>query len=220
MTTHSATCVLALLSGAVAPFRAQHERSAIAKQLRPGQVAIGPLGLAGDEQADRVSHGGPDKALHHYAFDHYPLWRGVLGDLAILAAPGAFGENIATLGLTESDVCLGDRFRLGTALIEVSHGRQPCWKLGHRFAEPKMPAMVVSNGCGGWYYRVIEPGIARAGDDLALVDRVRPQWSVARMFGLVVAGGHKREAAALRELAAEPLLAASWRRRGERLLAN
>ena len=211
--------VEALCVGQPVAFRGE-ERSAIGKRAVAGRVAITPLGLAGDAQADMVHHGGPDKALHHYPRDHYPFWREVVGDLALLAQPGAFGENISTHGLTEGEVCLGDRFRLGTALIEVSHGRQPCWKQGHAFAAPKVTAMIVANTRSGWYYRVIEPGEAAAGDDFALVDRVRPQWSVARMFGLVIGGGHKTEATALRDLVAEPLLAGSWRRRGEWLLAN
>src|SRR3546814_6874154 len=81
------------------------------------------MGLAGDEQADRTVHGGIDKAIHHYPADHYDWWRGYLGDVPLLDAPGAFGENISTLGLDEENVLLGDCFRLGTALVEVTQAR-------------------------------------------------------------------------------------------------
>ncbi|MFE1602091.1 MOSC domain-containing protein [Methylobacterium sp. ID0610] len=89
-------------------------RSGIAKAPVSGPVAIGPLGLAGDEQADRRRHGGPGKAVHHYALDHYAAWsRGLPGPPTVLARPGAFGENLSTRGLTESDVCVGDLWRAG-----------------------------------------------------------------------------------------------------------
>ncbi len=89
-------------------------------------------------------HGGPDKAVHHYPADHYPFWRSELAGHPLLVAPGAFGENISTLGLVEADICIGDRFRLGSALVEVSQGRQPCWKLDHRFGNAAMTAQVVA----------------------------------------------------------------------------
>ena len=157
--------VLAVLSGRALPFRGG-EASAIAKAPREGPVAVGLLGLDGDEQADAVHHGGIDKALHHYPADHYPFWRSVLGEHPLLAQAGAFGENVSTLGLTEREVCLGDHFRLGSALIEVSQGRQPCWKQGHRLGNPAVVATIVTYRIPGWYYRVLEPGMVAAGDTL------------------------------------------------------
>ena len=212
--------ILALLAGKVAPFRAADEPSAIAKQPLASSVTITPLGIAGDEQADRVHHGGPDMALHHYPFDHYATWQAELGDSPLLSDPGAFGENIATTGLTEADVCLGDRFRLGTALIEVSKARQPCWKQGHRLGQPDMVARIVTTRRSGWYYRVREPGTATAGDPLTLVDRRRPSWPLERLFGLLVAGDHKRDPGPLRELVEDELLAADWRARARELQAG
>src|SRR5690606_2988653 len=129
MSVLPAVRVDALLAGAAKPYTRPGSRSAIDKRPLAGTVSIGTLGFDGDEQGDPRVHGGPDKAVHHYAFDHYPAWRGDIGDSPLLRAPGAFGENISTLGLDESNVCLGDRFELGTALLEVSQGRQPCWKL-------------------------------------------------------------------------------------------
>lgn len=211
-----AVSVLAVLTGTVAPFRAD-EPSAIAKRPADAPVQVTPLGLAGDQQADRVHHGGLDKAIHHYPFDHYAHWRSALGEHPLLDQPGGFGENIATSGLVDADVCLGDRLRLGTALVEVSHGRKPCWKLGHRFGRPELTALVVQNGRAGWYYRVLEPGMVGAGDRLELLDRPLPQWPIARLFELLIGGGHKREAARLRELAALPVLADAWRSRARDL---
>lgn len=208
--------IIAVLTGKIAPFRS-NEPSAIAKRPADAPVAITPLGLAGDEQADPIHHGGIDKAIHHYPYDHYAYWRSVLGDHPLLAAPGGFGENIATTGLTDEQVCLGDRFRLGTALVEVSHGRQPCWKIGHRFARPELTALVVETGRAGWYYRVVEPGTVAAGDTLALIERPLPQWPVSRLFALLVGGGYKADPAAVRELAGLPVLAEAWRQRAGEL---
>ena len=136
-----------------------------------------------------------------------------------MEAFGAFGENIATQGLTEDQVLLGDRFRLGTALIEVSHGRQPCWKLGHRFCHPSLAARIVQNGRCGWYYRVLETGEAQAGDELTLVERGLEAWPVSSLFHVLIGGGHKADRGVLPELAALPVLAAAWRQRAEDLQA-
>src|SRR3546814_18756032 len=102
--------------------------------MRPaaGAVAVGPMRLAGDEQADRTVHGGIDKAIHHYPADHYDWWREYLGDAPLLDAPGAFGENISTAGLDAQNVFLDDRFRLGSALVELTQARQPCCTPAHR----------------------------------------------------------------------------------------
>ena len=210
--------ILSVLTGKISSFRAPDEPSAIAKCRRAGPIAIGLLGLAGDEQADRVHHGGRDKAIHHYPYDHYPFWRSEIGDHPLLASPGGFGENISTLGMIESEVCIGDKFRLGTALVELSHGRKPCWKISHRFGLPKLTAQVVKTGRSGWYYRVLEPGTAAAGDVIELVERVLPEWTVARTFGLIVCGDGKHDPAALRALAGMEVLAAAWREKAEATL--
>lgn len=218
--------VLALLTGQVRTFYtpdesgARPDLSAIHKSPLSGPITISALGLVGDEQADRVHHGGPDKAIHHYPFEHYAFWRGELGDHHLLAAPGGFGENISTVGLTEEMVWLGDRFRLGSALIEVSHGRQPCWKLGRRFGHAELTARVVHNGRAGWYYRVIEPGQAAAGETLTMVERGLPEWNLARLFAVLIGGQGKREPGALRELASLSVLAAAWRLRARELLGQ
>ncbi|MCB2058171.1 MAG: MOSC domain-containing protein [Novosphingobium sp.] len=202
--------------GKTLPFR-DGEASAISKRPCTDPVAVTPLGLAGDEQADRVHHGGVDMAIHHYPHDHYAYWQGFVGDHPLLADEGAFGENISTSGLTEAEACIGDRYRLGTALVEISQARQPCWKLGHRFSDPRVTAEVVKTGYCGWYYRVIEQGSACAGDTLELIARPHPDWSVGRAFDLLVAGGHKRDPGSTRVLADLDTLSAEWRRRAAAL---
>lgn len=208
----------ALLTGKARRFGAKGEPSAIDKRAVEGRRVVDALGIAGDEQADLSVHAGPDKAIHHYPRDHYGWWAETIGDHALLQDAGAFGENISTSGLTESAACIGDRYRLGSALVEISQGRQPCWKLGHRFGIATLPATVVTSRRGGWYYRVIEDGAVGAGDALELMERPLPDWSVERVFHLLIGGAGKREPAALRALAAMDLLAANWRARADKLL--
>ena len=210
------TGILAVLTGKARPFRGD-EPSAIGKLPVTDAVAVGAMGLAGDEQADRTVHGGIDKAIHHYPADHYQWWRGQLGAVPLLGAAGAFGENISTKGLDEHNVFLGDRFRLGTALVEVTQARQPCWKLDHRFGTKGVMAGVVKTRRSGWYYRVLEPGVVRAGDTLALVERPYPEWPLASLFGLLIGGEAKDRAADLRALRHVPVLAETWKARRAKL---
>ena len=177
--------VEALLTGKAVPYTRPDSRSGIDKQPREGRIRIAELGLSGDEQGDLRVHGGIDKAVHHYPFEHYALWREDLGTQPLLDASGAFGENISTRGLTETTVCLGDRFELGDALLEVSQGRQPCWKLNDRFGVADMARRVQDTGRSGWYYRVLHAGHAQAGDALTLIERPHPDWPLARLAALL-----------------------------------
>lgn len=211
--------VLSIQCGRVRPFRGAGEPSAIGKQPVTGPVRVGRLGLSGDEQADLAVHGGPDKAVHHYPHDHYAFWRTAIGDHPLLGDYGAFGENLSTRGLTEETVCIGDRWRLGSALVEVSQGRQPCWKLDHRFGGIAVNAMMVKIRRAGWYYRVLEEGEVAAGAMMELLERPHPEWTVARAFGLLIAGDHKRDRAGLEALGAIDVLAQPWKARREQLLA-
>lgn len=206
----------ALLVGAPMPFRGD-DYSAIAKRPVAGPVRIAWDGLAGDAVADRIHHGGWDKAIHLYPQDHYDWWRARKPDMPHLDAPGAFGENIASRGLTEADICLGDRFTLGSAIVEVSHGRQPCWKLDHRFGARDAMATIIKTGRAGLYFRVIREGEAEAGTRMTLLDRPLPDWNMVRVFRLLIGGGHRSEREAVRALAGMPVLAEAWRDRARKL---
>jgi MOSC domain-containing protein YiiM len=205
----------AVLTGRAVDYTRPGSRSAIAKRPVDGRLAIGPEGIEGDEQGDRRVHGGPDKAIHHYPRDHYATWRDEVGLHPLLQAPGAFGENISTRGITEADLCLGDELRLGTALVEVSQARQPCWKLSDRFGVVDMARRVQDSGRSGWYYRVLEPGTVQAGDTLALLARPHPQWPLPRLAELL----YRRtlDTAELQAALALPLVP-SWRKLFERRL--
>jgi MOSC domain-containing protein YiiM len=192
----------AVCTGTARPFNGA-ELSAITKRPREGAVQVLDEGLAPDEQADRRVHGGPEMALHLYPLDHHDWWRGEIGDHPALDEPGGFGSTLAVSGLTEEMVHIGDRFRCGTALIEVSQPRQPCWKIEHRFGHKGMVARIIESGRSGWYFRVIETGEVQAGDSLERIATGATDWSVARVFRALVAGtATKDELAALAELAA------------------
>ncbi len=203
-----------LLTGRIAPLT-DIETSAIAKLPVDGPRTVHLLGIEGDHQADLSVHGGPEKAIHHYPRDHYDWWAQALGSRDLLTRAGAFGENISTRGLNERDVCIGDRYRLGSALVEICQGRQPCWKQAHRLDDKRVVSLMVKSGRTGWYYRVIKEGSVAAGDDLIAVSRLHPEWTVARATALVVAGVGTREEA--RELAGMRELAEVWRARAARL---
>ncbi|MFD1331704.1 MOSC domain-containing protein [Methylopila musalis] len=208
----------ALLVGALAPLGPRAAPSGIAKSPVNRPLALGPLGFEGDAQGDLRVHGGPDKAVHHYPFEHYAAWSDDIGPHPLLSAPGAFGENLSTRGLTEETVALGDLFRLGTALVEVSQGRQPCWKLNARFGRPRLAAEVQASGRTGWYYRVREPGVVAPGDALTLLERPTPDWPLRRLWRILYVETLDRDE--LAAMAALPGLPDGWRRHAERRLAS
>lgn len=195
--------------------------TAIFKRRLDEDVAVSPLGLAGDGHADLVNHGGLDKAICVYPAVHYAAWQDELGlpDFA----DGAFGENITLSDLTEGDVCIGDIYRVVAPgmtesaddapadprglVVQVSQPRQPCWKLARKWRIKDLTARAVATGRTGWYFRVLTPGVLRPGDRLHLVERPHSEWSVAAA-NLVMhhrVGDHSA-------LAALAPLAASWKR--------
>lgn len=206
-----------LLTGRAEPFTRPGSRSAIAKQPRDEALALSANGLAGDEQGDLRVHGGVEKAVHHYPREHYARWIEELGEHPLLGQPGAFGENFSTTGWTEADVCLGDCIRVGTALLQVSQGRMPCWKLSDRFGVAKLALRVQQSGRTGWYYRVLEEGVVRAGDRLQLVERQHPDWSLARLASVLF--DTRIDSELLRECLQLPLVP-SWQRYLARRLEN
>ena len=205
--------VRAVLCGPALPYTRPGSRSAIAKQPRSGPVRVGPQGLEGDEQGDLRVHGGPDKAVHCYAFEHYPHWRqalvGQATAQALLTQPGAFGENLSLDGLTEHQVCLGDEWQIGQVRLQISQGRQPCWKLNDRFGLPDMALRVQTSLRAGWYLRVLQVGQVQAGDTVWLLARPHPEWPIDRLLRVIA----ERDCApeTLREILTLPL-PPSWHR--------
>ncbi|MCC6552141.1 MAG: MOSC domain-containing protein [Polyangiaceae bacterium] len=176
-----------------------------------GPVALSRANLAGDGQADLRYHGGPDKAVLACAAEHYPAWRAEL-DLPGLTL-GGFGENLAVEGWSEAVVCLGDVVRVGTAILQVSQPRSPCWKISRRWRVKDLSARVQQSGRGGWYHRVIQEGIVEAGQALALLERPHPEWTVSRANHVMCErqGDSAEDRAATLALAGCDALTAGWR---------
>ncbi|ASG56499.1 MAG TPA: 6-N-hydroxylaminopurine resistance protein [Salmonella bongori] len=146
--------------------------SAIAKVQVDGELMLTALGLESDEQAEKKIHGGPDRALCHYPREHYLYWAREFPALAERFVAPAFGENLSTDGLTEQNVFIGDIFRWGEALIQVTQPRSPCFKLNYHFAISDMASQMQNMGKTGWLYSVIAPGKVSTDAPLELVSRL------------------------------------------------
>lgn len=218
--------IAALLIGQPVPFRSDGAVSAIGSRLPVEHpILLTTYGFAGDKVGDPTVHGGTDKAVHFYPVEHYAAW--TADCRAAHAEPhphmqrlGGFGENITALAMTEDCVHIGDRFRIGGAVVEISQGRQPCWKLDHHFGQKGMMADVIRTGRSGYYFRVIEEGPVGPGDAITQVERAQHGWTVERAFQLLIGGLHKAPGAhlALKELADMEVLAVHWRWRAQQLL--
>lgn len=188
-------------------------RSAIAKRPVLGPVRIGRLGLAGDAQVNRRHHGGPEMAVHLYPFDHHSFWRKRLGDHPLLDDPGAFGGNIALTGMDEAQVRIGERFRLGSTVLEVSQPRMPCVTIERRFERKGMVEAILESGRCGWYFRVIEEGEAAPGDSLVSLPQSGSRYTVRETFLAIAGRQAPTDSAILRELARCSSLSAEWQKK-------
>ncbi len=207
-----------VLAGTVQPLPDDDRLSGIDKRVVHGPWIITKTGLVGDAQADLVNHGGAEKALHQYPRDHYPVWKEEIGAHPLLEYAGAFGENFSTSGLIEADVCIGDVMRFGSAVLQISQGRQPCWKLNKRFGRNDMAFSVQKTGRTGWYYRVLEEGRASAGDALVLDNRQQPDWPLSRLTRLLYRDTKTKDE--LAQMSEIPELAEGWRQLARRRVAT
>lgn len=175
--------------------------SGIWKHPVSGPVAARGTNLEGDDQADRRVHGGPDKAIYAYATEDYDWW---LGQLGVELGPASFGENLTTAGIDLTGALVGERWRVGTTLLEVSQPRTPCYKLGIRLGDDTVPDRFLAAGRPGAYLRIIEEGRLSAGDPIEVVARPAHGLSVG-MVALITSAEPERAA----ELLEVPELAAS-----------
>ena len=158
------------------------EPSAIRKTRADGIRQVSSTGITSDRQADLSVHGGPEKALHIYPSEHYAHWRDAFPEKAEIYQPGGFGENIASEGFTEEDLCIGDILSAGTVRMQISQGRQPCWKLNMHTDNPTQAAHFQKTGRTGWYFRVLQEGSFQAGDELTVVERPCPDWNLREVI--------------------------------------
>lgn len=196
------------------------KRTAIAKHPVSGKVRIERLGLAGDVQVNRKYHGGPEMAVHLYPLAHYSFWRDTLGDHPLLAEPGAFGGNIAIDGSDESQVRIGERFRLGEAVLEISQPRMPCSTIERRFERKGMVEAILASGRCGWYFRVIEEGAAEAGDQLEPLPGTGTEHTVRATFHALADPRAELDEELLAALADCHALSPEWRAKAVKRLAK
>lgn len=206
-----------ILRGKAVAFGPQGARSAICKTPLEGVVVVTRDGILGDEQGDPVHHGGPEKAVHQYPVEHYDSWMQAYPQGAETAwRAGGFGENFSTRGMLECDVCIGDVFRVGKTVLQVTQTRRPCWKLDLRFGREGFAREVQQSGRCGWYYRVLEPGVVRTGDAFSILARPHPEMTLERVGHLLHIDVMDRKG--LEELAAMALLPERWRMLARRRL--
>ena len=182
--------------------------SAIVKRPRRGPVSTVAFGFAGDEQADRVAHGGPDQALYAYSLEDYAWWEVVLERTL---TPGTFGENLTTFGFDPNDALVGERWAVGSALLEVSQPRLPCFKLAARLGLPSF-VQTFAEGCRpGSYLRIVGYGMVASGDAIDLDFRPAHDVSIRKFFRIYL--DHSVDPA---PLLAIPQLSTGWHKWAER----
>jgi MOSC domain-containing protein YiiM len=182
-------------------------RTGIFKEPVSERVMVRALNLDGDRQADLTVHGGLDKAVYVYPFEHYDYWRSELPDTEL--TPGIFGENFTITGLREEEVNIGDCFRIGNVTLMVTQPRLPCYKLGIRFGRPDMVKQFLASRRTGFYFRVLQEGEVGAGDTLEMVSRDDNNITVADITQLYV---REEDNPDLRQRAAQlEALPKSWR---------
>ena len=197
-------------------WRGRTVRTAVWKRPAGGPVVARRLNLGGDGQGDLAGHGGERRAVFVYQIESYRYWQEQLGrdDFTY----GQFGENFTITGLADDRVCIGDRYRIGTALFEVTQPRVTCYRVGIRMDDPRMPALLVSHHRPGYYFRVLREGEVQAGDEIVQVAAGPEAMTVAEVDALLYLPGHSRQqvARALRI----PALPAGWRNSFQAMLGQ
>ena len=190
--------------------------TAIWKAPVQGPRLVRRLNIDGDGQGDLAGHGGEHRAVFVYQIDSYRYWRSELGRNDFTY--GQFGENFTVDGLPDQDVCIGDRYRIGGALFEVTQPRVTCYRVGIRMNEPRMAALLVSHGRPGFYFRVLEEGEVEAGSEIVQVAAGPERMSVFEANALLYLPGHPRSQ--LERALRIPALSQGWRGSFQALLAQ
>jgi ferredoxin-NADP reductase/MOSC domain-containing protein YiiM len=188
--------------------------TAVWKRAVEGARMVRKLNIDGDGQGDLKGHGGENRAVYVYQLSSYRHWETELhrNDFTM----GQFGENFTVDGLPDDDVCIGDRYKIGSALFEVSQPRVTCYRVGIRMNEPRMAALLVSHGKPGFYFRVLQEGEVQAGDAIELVAKARQSMTVAEINAQLYLPGHSREE--MERALRIPALSKGWRASFEALL--
>ncbi len=197
-------------------WRGRKVHTAIWKEPVQARIAVRRLNLEGDGQGDLAGHGGENRAVMVYQIDAYRYWEAHLGrnDFSF----GQFGENFTVVGLPDDQVCIGDRYRIGSALFEVTQPRVTCYRLGIRMEEPAMAALLVSHHRPGFYFRVLDEGEVGAGDEITKVADGPERISVASVDGLLYLPNPSRDL--LERSVRVPALSPGWKRSLKALVAQ
>jgi ferredoxin-NADP reductase/MOSC domain-containing protein YiiM len=182
----------------------------------PGRCRVGRLNLDGDGQGDLAGHGGEQRAVFVYQIESYRYWQEQLKRTDFVH--GQFGENFTIEGLADDAVCIGDRYRIGSALFEVSQPRVTCYRVGIRMNEPRMPALLTSSGRPGFYFRVLQEGEVGAGDEIVKVGEAKERMTVAEINALLYSPNHARDR--LQQALRIEALSPGWRSSFEALLQS
>lgn len=193
-------------------FNGHPARSAIWKSPVAGRVAARGVNLEGDDQADRKAHGGPDKAVYAYAVEDLRWWERETGRTI---AQGGFGENLTVEGIEVNDALVGERWRIGGAVFEVSEPRIPCWRLGVRMNDPGFVRHFTEAQRPGSYLRIVVEGDVGAGDAIEIVSKPEHDLSVRDIFRI-----YTRDRGEVRRLIGIPALSKAWRGWAEHLLTK
>ena len=173
-----------------------------------GPVRVHAEHLEGDGQADRLHHGGPDKAVYAYGLEHYAWWEQTLGCTPL--PHGQFGENLTVSGLDESALCVGDQLAIGSARFVITQPRVPCFKLGLRFGDPSMPQRFARSLRSGVYLRVLEQGELSAGDTVDVVAPAKRRINIRALFAAYLTPNERDSQDVLAAALAVPGLSAKW----------
>jgi ferredoxin-NADP reductase/MOSC domain-containing protein YiiM len=193
------------------PWQGRTVFTGVFKQSVGGPRRVGRLNVEGDGQGDLAGHGGEQRAVFVYQIESYRYWERELGRSDFVH--GQFGENFTVQGLSDDQACIGDRYRIGSALFELTQPRVTCYRVGLRMEDPRIPALLVSHRRPGFYFRVLEEGEVQAGDDIVKVASGEEQMTVAEVDALLYLPGHPRQQLlrALRIPALSPGWQASFR---------
>src|SRR5499425_1289780 len=195
-------------------WRGKTVHTAVWKEPVQGRRMVRRLNIDGDGQGDLGGHGGEQRAVFVYQIASYRYWEDRLGRSGFTY--GQFGENFTVDGLSDQEVCIGDRYRVGGALFEVTQPRVTCYRVGIRMNEPQMPALLVAHGRPGFYFRVVEEGEVEAGDEIAQVAAGPEHMSVFAINALLYTPGHPRNQ--LERTLRIPALSVGWRASFQALL--
>ena len=178
-------------------------------------VFIHKLGVTGDEQAEKVVHGGVDKAVCLYPFEHYEYWENTLNRKM---PENSFGENLTVQGMTEKDVCIGDIFQIGEVVLQITQPRQPCYKLTYIHNVPKMSFLSQDSGFTGYYARVLKEGNLNVNDKITLIEKSPHNISVE--FTNQILHNDNKNTEAIKKILEVKEIAANLRKNFEKLLAG